>query len=114
MRTEVIVSIFIQGFHYWEDARESVNFLRHEHFHNFKIVAYVEVDHSDRQIEFFEFAEKLRQFISKRFPNASSIVTGIDFGTMSCEQIALVLVEGLDLSACEVWEDELVGSKVYA
>jgi len=115
MRTEVIVTIYVQGFHYWEDARDTVQFLKDKHFHNFRIVVYKGVDELDREIEFFEFAEKLRSFISRRFPvSSSSVVTGLDFGTMSCEQIAKVLVEEMQLNSCEVWEDELFGSKVYA
>lgn len=115
MKTEVIVTVFIQGFHYWKDADKSVDFLRFSHVHNFKIVAYVSVSDNDREVEFFEFAELLKKYIKGYFPKyTSEVVTAVDFGARSCEQIAQILVKEMQLAACEVWEDDLVGAKVYA
>lgn len=114
MKTEIIVTVLIPGFHYWEDAHEQVDFLKVTHFHNFEIVAYKAVTNLDREVEYFEFADKLRSFINKRFPIHNSAPKAVDFGTMSCEQIAQVIVSEFELSACEVWEDKLFGSKVYA
>jgi hypothetical protein len=115
MRTEIIVTVNIPGFHYWDGASATVNFLSDLHYHNFSIVTYKEVTCLDREIEYFEFAEKIKEFIHKQFPmNESSVVRAVNFGTMSCEMIAQVLVEGMHLSACEVWEDQYFGSKVYA
>lgn len=113
-RTEIIVTVIIPGFHYWEGARDSVEFLAALHFHNFFIVAYKPVGNLDREVEYFEFADKIKHFINKRFPLRHLPPQAVNFGTMSCEQIATILLEELELSACEVWEDKLFGSKVYA
>lgn len=114
MKVEVIVTVIIPGFHYWEGATEGVDFLSALHFHNFFIVAYKQVTDLDREIEYFEFADKIKTFINERFPIRHMAPQSVNFGTMSCEQIATILVEEMKLSACEVWEDKLFGSKVYA
>jgi len=103
MKTEIIVTFQVEGFHFWKNAPDEVAFLRDNHRHIFHITAYKEVSHSDRDIEFI----LLKREMKKQFPYEP-----FQFGEMSCEMIASALVKVFDLSACEVWEDKENGAIV--
>ncbi len=113
MRAELIVTIIIPGFHYWDGAKNNLSFLSELHYHNFKIVTYKSVDTLDREIEFFEFADSVKEFVYSYFTVRNGPPKAVEFGTMSCEQIAAIIASKMKLTACEVWEDELMGAKVY-
>jgi hypothetical protein len=79
------VKVQVPGQHRWPDAPEEVAFLRHDHRHLFGIVAEWEVDHGNRAIEFFLAQQKVHQLLLALWPIHRVVV---DFGAMSCEDIA--------------------------
>lgn len=69
------------GFHRWNNAPKSVSFLRNRHRHVFGIHAIIQVNESDRELEFFTVVNGIDNFIKASCPSG-------DFGNMSCEMIA--------------------------
>lgn len=53
LRRYIVVRGQYEGFHEWEDAPDEVAFLRNEHRHLFKWEVSLQVDHDDRELEFF-------------------------------------------------------------
>jgi hypothetical protein len=75
----------VPGQHRWPDAPDVVAFLRHDHRHLFMVVVEWEVDHGDRAIEFFLAQQKVHELLLTHWPVHRIVV---DFGEMSCEDIA--------------------------
>jgi len=73
------------GFHHWDEAPDSVSFLRNRHRHNFGIRVLIQVNDADRELEFFTVVKEIDNFFKATFPDQ-------EFGTMSCEQIAEALL----------------------
>lgn len=73
------------GFHEYEDAPNQVAFLRNEHRHLFKVSVQIQVDHNERDIEFFI----LKDFVEKVINNLFEKRTNIG----SCETIATQILE---------------------
>ena len=67
-----------EGFHKWNKAPEEVKFLRNLHRHLFICTAKIEVDHGDRELEFFIVQKRLRN----KFKNNK-------YSYRSCEMIAV-------------------------
>lgn len=106
----VTSSIKIIGFHYWKDAPDHLSFLCAKHRHVFKITATAEVSHSDREKEFFEFADTLKSILSDLGVNEK---LGFNFGGLSCEHIAQYVIDRLPyVCSCSVFEDGENGSTV--
>lgn len=53
MKRHIWVTTKFTGFHCWPDAPEIVGFLRNLHRHIFGVRVEVEVDHANRNVEFF-------------------------------------------------------------
>jgi len=68
------------GFHRYKKASENVKFLRDWHRHLFGVEVLLQVNHGERDIEFFTFQEQLDKFIKKNYENK--------FFEKSCEYIA--------------------------
>lgn len=90
---EVTRSIFVtdsfEALHFWKDAPESHKFLSYPHRHLFHVRVDLQVDHSDRQLEFFAVKEHVRDYcrmmeIHMKMPT-----------TMSCEEMAGLLLSTL-------------------
>lgn len=88
MTTKIVnVKTRIRGFHHWPAAPDDVIFLANKHRHIFYVQLAVEVQDTDRQVEFITLQGELNEFIHGRWFEGST-GHGIDFGTMSCEMIA--------------------------
>jgi hypothetical protein len=104
MKYAVVVTLQVEGIHSWPTCPiEEVDFLKLPHRHIFHVKAMKEVRHKDREVEIIMLKRAMKLFLDKFEGN---------FGTMSCEQIASVLVENFDLVNCEVLEDNENGAKV--
>lgn len=74
------------GFHRWLAAPESVEFLRNWHRHVFKVEVCINVDHNNREKEFFLVQNDLRE--------ACTVFEGRYF-ELSCEQICELIAKSL-------------------
>ncbi len=112
MKIVLATNIRVPGLHHWPDAPFPVNYLAHRHRHLFHIEACKDVKDADREIEFILFQNELRRFIAQAF---LLLPCGTyDFDTLSCEQLAIRLIENLGLSQCTVSEDGENGATVFA
>lgn len=89
-RSSIVIRYEIPGFHQWKDAPEIVSFLRERHRHNFKFTVTMNVDFNDRELEFFIVKDEL---IKTTEAMGQRIDGGIDFGNLSCESIAMMILE---------------------
>lgn len=110
----IIVSDKVTGFHCWPDAPASRGYLAHPHVHEFLVTVWLDVSHADRETEFHDVRTKLHRVLKKMGAGyAFAPEPYLDFGTRSCEQIAIeVLGEMSEVSSCEVCEDEFGGARV--
>jgi len=108
MKYAVLASFQIEGFHCWPDAPKVVEFLRSRHRHKFYIEMEREVTHADRDVEIILLGRAARATLAERFSEPC------EFGTLSCEAIAEVLVSALHLRSCKVLEDGENGAIAYA
>ena len=67
-------------FHKYPDAPDEVNFLRDRHRHIFKFKVWIEVQHDNRDVEFFMFKKDVNAFIEQL-----NTLLGIN---KSCEMIS--------------------------
>ena len=105
MGTEIVVRLQYEATHSWPECPiEAVKFLKDPHRHIFHIKAYKDVSHSDREIEIIIFKREIMFHLDMNFKG--------DFGTRSCEDIALYLINEFSLSSCEVLEDGENGARV--
>ena len=120
-RTYVEVRSHVVGFHCWPDAPEPVTFLRARHRHVFHIRVKVEVTHDDRQVEFVLLKREVMSFIAVMPGVVANLqVWGLEFGNLSCEQIARLIGDHLvglgyvvhDVGVSE--DGEFEGSVFYA
>jgi hypothetical protein len=99
IKQTVWCSLQFEGFHKWEACpHEEVNYLRQLHRHLFHVKAWVNVTHGDRDVEFIILKHRIQEYIVKQYPTGN-------LGNMSCEMLAMELIEHFDLCACEVSED---------
>jgi len=102
IETSIIIRHQFEGFHCWPDAPEEVSFLRDRHRHIFKIQLEIEVDHLDRELEFF---------IEQRFLK-SLFASTEECNGKSCEMMGLMVIAAFNVRynddrsmTCEVSED---------
>lgn len=116
-QTNIIIKLQVEGFHSWPQAAEllpEVGFLSAKHRHIFHIVAKKKVTHSDRDVEIILFKRKITDFLYFQYgKNDHSLVNVCEFGPMSCEMIAEVLLKKFDLQYCSVLEDNENGAEVF-
>lgn len=107
--TEVQIQLPIEGFHSWPGAFDAVGFLRDRHRHTFFVRMGFAVHHDDRDLEIFVLRDMIRAYIGMHYG------TPAEFGSMSCESIARILVDehaAMGATWCEVWEEGTGGAKV--
>jgi hypothetical protein len=103
----------IAGFHHWENAPGSLEFLRYNHRHIFVIKCLFPVTHGDRDIEIFVQQNSIERFLTGKHPQSNYPVRGLQFGGISCEMIAAEIMDGFDQCLeCEVLEDGKGGAIV--
>ena len=111
LSTEVFCTVHVEGIHRWKDCpHDEVNYLRDYHRHVFCIAAYKKVSHDDRDVEFIMLQHRIRDYLASRYYDHT--LRSLNFGDVSCEMIAKELIEGFDLSKCEVNEDNENGAIV--
>lgn len=90
MKTNLIFTLQIEGWHRWPDAPNEYAYLANRHRHIFHIKCALGVDDQDREIEIVDAKAKLNQFLLTVNKNPIE-GHGCDFGPMSCEHIASVI-----------------------
>lgn len=114
MKTFVIITFQLEGIHNWPEAKEvfpDVNFLSDVHRHMFHFKLCKRVNHDDRDVEFIRWKRHVINNLREGFRN-DELGTYLDFGRMSCEQIAKNLMEYYDCEWVEVFEDGENGARV--
>jgi hypothetical protein len=74
VRTYAKISTVLRAVHQWSGCTiKSVDFLRHPHHHEFKIIVLIEQFHDDRDIEYISFQRRIDSFlqINKKLYNSS-------------------------------------------
>lgn len=105
----------IVGIHRWPDAPDSKVFLCDPHRHKFYFEVAARALHDDREIEAIELGESCRRFVARAFEIRTSSLGEyqLDFGTMSCEQLArMLLAWNPRLTAVSVMEDDEQGASL--
>lgn len=116
MRTRIIVTATVTGFHQWSNPVEGVEHLGSYHRHRFGWRAEFIVGHDDRAIE-FQLAQRELEMAAECCAVAV-LRLGMDFGGKSCEMLAKETRENLPPAlreaclAIEVWEDGENGARV--
>lgn len=85
----IVVRFQFEGFHFWRNAPNEVDFLRRPHRHIFHCEVKLPVAHGDRDLEFLSVKQHCQRFISKTF--------SFDLGGRSCEQLCEELLEEITL-----------------
>lgn len=113
--TKLIITQQVSGFHRWLDAKGTREYLRYPHRHLFTIRVEFKVNQLDRELEFHDMQFMLLEYIANTWPQAEP-GHEVQFGQMSCEQIARAIMDELDVApvAVEVWEDGENGARVEA
>lgn len=102
MQKQIFVRTILEALHEWKDAPEEVYFLRNTHRHLFHIKVTWNVDHNDRDKEFFIMQDKLQSFLNSFY----WIQEDGYHHVQSCEQVCEdVLTAFKDAVSCEVSED---------
>ena len=113
MRTKVISTLRVAGFHCWPAAPSGVSYLKERHRHLFTVRVEFVVSHDDRDVEFHTALTWVREALNRVWQHEP-----YEFGFMSCEQIAKAIATRVtqdhDRSpfAVEVWEDDECGARV--
>lgn len=118
MKSVVISTCSVNGFHAWPDAPADLAYLSTRHRHAFYFKVEVRVGHDNRQVEFHQLQRAARYFLEAIFPKGGN-GGEFEFGSRSCEMIASELLqrmvkEGWTVTAIEVWEDNECGGRVEA
>ena len=104
IRRSIVVKLDVEGLHQWAGCNiEEVQYLANLHRHTFQILCEIQVGHGDRDVEFIEFKHRVKKYLQDRWYKVQ--YDCCYFGSMSCEQIAEVLMEEFSLSKCSVGED---------
>jgi hypothetical protein len=114
MKTNVIVTLPVEGLHNWPDAKKvfpEVGFLSDLHRHIFHITLKKQVFHDDRDIEFIMFKRDVESYLREKYYRDDYRCHM--FGSKSCEMIAKELLEKFDCVYVSVWEDNENGAECY-
>lgn len=112
-KTSIVMRFTIPGFHYWQQAKGNYAYLAKPHRHLFSFELKKTVTHSDRDIEFIEYAARVKQYIIAHYETGFLPGT-VYFNGLSCEAIAQELVEKFELQSASVFEDNENGAIVEA
>ncbi len=120
--TLVWAKIKVHGFHHWADAPIGPRrYLANDHRHLFTVRVIVHVSHDDRDVEFHDIQAETHFALNRSFNRYESSAPApaaysYDFGSYSCEQIAVKVRDGLpsewDVTGVEVTEDDECGALV--
>lgn len=108
----VIVNLSVAGVHRWANCKiDNVEYLKDYHRHIFHICCKKKVNHSDRDTEIISLKEEILVYLNAKGHYKNS--AAINFDGMSCEMIAVELINKFNLSYCSVLEDNENGAEVY-
>jgi hypothetical protein len=113
-KTTIFARFRIPGVHHWPTADETRTHghLIFPHRHMFHIHAEAQVKHSDRDIEFLELADKMKDFLFNMY-GIGELKQLCDFSSMSCEDIAETLAYNFPMChMVEVSEDGEGGARI--
>lgn len=108
-KATVIVQFEFEGFHFYENAPEQVEFLKYPHRHSFILKAGYQVTDLNREKEIFICRDELKYYLTEAY--GSPCV----FNGMSCEMIAKEILEFAAIDGmiwCEIWEESTGGARV--
>jgi len=107
VRIVVVIQEQFSALHCWPSCPfEDVAYLKNSHRHLFKAVLKFKVSENiDREIEFIRLKNKIHRYFEERFENKN-------IGSMSCEQIATILLKEFDACFVSVFEDGENGAEV--
>lgn len=102
--TTVYTTFQVAGIHCWPECPfEEVNYIRFFHRHLFNFDCGFLVEHSDRDIEFIMKKHEIMGYLVEKYWD--STYNCCNFGTMSCEMIAVELCKKFGCTYAEVSED---------
>ena len=103
----IVVRLQFSGIHSWPTAPADRHeaYLAHPHRHVFHVEAVLNVTHVNRDVEFIAFKQRLLDYVDDYFAGPHH---------MSCEEMALRLLDEFGLSRCSVFEDNENGAEVTA
>lgn len=84
----ISVEVTQAGIHCWPRAPEFVEFLKYPHRHMFHFIVDLDVEGSDRSVEFFTLRDAMKAYMIQAYPSYRNHVDLLDFGTNSCEMLA--------------------------
>ena len=111
----IFCTLEFEALHCWASIPDDSpsQFLKYPHRHLFKITVYSEVSHTDRDLEFIHLKHRVQKFLKEEFTDFS-VDSDIPFiKSMSCEDLALHLLEKLNLNKVKVSEDGENGAIVF-
>lgn len=116
MKRFIIVRDNTDGTHRWKNAPKNVGYLAQSHRHKFFYEVKVEVNHSDRDVEFFTLKNEINEFINEKFP-IDEITKIHNFGERSCEMISeelgrYLIHKGYVIHSVYFYEDNIDGGGV--
>lgn len=90
----VYCTFSVIGYHQFDDAPEEVKYLRDNHRHEFRFKVSIEIKDANREIEFHTLIRfcVLRLYSTIPYAKYSIECNELQFGGMSCEMIAAVLM----------------------
>lgn len=112
MNTAMITSVFatldLPGYHRWPLAQGKREYLADRHRHLFHIRVKVIVSHNDRDVEFHDLSDTIREWWG---PGSR------EWGDLSCESIARQLLDylsdqGMQIVLVEIGEDKENGAAI--
>jgi len=99
MKTFIGIKTSFRALHCWPHAStiagKEVRFLEDKHRHTFHVVVETEVFHDNRDKEFFVFQDQVDSVIKLLYGKNQENGLVFDLGSLSCEQIALQILDQL-------------------
>lgn len=93
--TTITATTHVVGLHCWPTAPDRRAYLRAPHRHVFGLAVEVSVEHSDRFVEWHDLADDARAVLASLGTDYHPQTTLVDFGRMSCEELASETLLGL-------------------
>jgi len=113
MKTNIIVKLQVEGLHVWWEAETKlpeVAYLSHLHRHIFYITCKQTVNHLNRDTEFIMLKHMITEYLTAKYHD--DVYNCLNFNGMSCEMLAVELVDKFNLCYCSVFEDNENGAEI--
>lgn len=109
MKSQVLISFDVEGFHLYPNAPKQVDFLSYKHRHTFKVTCSYLVSDLNREKEIFIQRDEIKFYLQESYGSPC------DFENMSCEMIAKEIIDFAKEDGmiwCEVWEEQTGGARI--